>query len=170
MPSIPLPCQANRAAERLRPEINTGAGQPILPQAHGEQIIENGKLKIENEKSWNPGIFTTEDTEYIFTMKNMKVMKIIHESANEHGHWRVHSLTPFFLSIHLCPSASSVDNNHFIHSWILRFTLNEPSVCKCSSSAMDNNLNLFLSMNCCISGVMFFTVGTIKMNGACCER
>ena len=50
-------------------------------------------------------MFTTQDTEgteeYIFTMKNMKVMKIIHESANERDYWRVHSLTPFFLSV-LC--------------------------------------------------------------------
>ena len=45
-------------------------------------------------------MFTTEDTEgteeYIFTMKDMKVMKIIHESVNERANGRVHSLTPFF--------------------------------------------------------------------------
>ena len=44
------------------------------------------------------GIFTTEDTEgteeYIFTMKDMKVMKIIHESVNKRANGRVHSLTP----------------------------------------------------------------------------
>ena len=31
-----------------------------------------------------------------FTMKNMKVMKIIHESVNERANGRVHSLTPVF--------------------------------------------------------------------------
>ena len=30
------------------------------------------------------------------TMKNMKVMKIIHESANKRTNGRVHSLTPVF--------------------------------------------------------------------------
>ena len=44
------------------------------------------------------GIFTTEDTEgteeYIFTMKDLKNMKIIHESVNERANGRVHSLTP----------------------------------------------------------------------------
>ena len=43
-------------------------------------------------------MFTTEDTEvteeYIFTMKNMRIMKIIHESENELANGRVHSLTP----------------------------------------------------------------------------
>jgi len=37
------------------------------------------------------GLFTTEGTEgteeYIFTMKNMKGMKITHESANERRQW-----------------------------------------------------------------------------------
>ena len=36
-------------------------------------------------------MLTTEDTEgkqeYIFTMKNMKIMKIIHESVNERGYY-----------------------------------------------------------------------------------
>ena len=45
-------------------------------------------------------MFTTEDTEgteeYIFTMKNMKVMKIIPESVNKRANGRVHSLTPVF--------------------------------------------------------------------------
>ena len=45
-------------------------------------------------------MFTTEDTEvteeYIFTMKNMRIMKIIHESENELANGRVHSLTPVF--------------------------------------------------------------------------
>ena len=44
------------------------------------------------------GIFTTEGTEdteeYIFTMKDLKNMKIIHESTNERANGRVHSLTP----------------------------------------------------------------------------
>ena len=43
-------------------------------------------------------MFTTEDTEgteeYIFTMKDLKNMKIIHESTNERANGRVHSLTP----------------------------------------------------------------------------
>jgi len=45
-------------------------------------------------------IFTTEHTEdteeYIFTMKDLKSMKIIHESVNERGNGRIHSLTPVF--------------------------------------------------------------------------
>ena len=37
------------------------------------------------------------------TMKNMKVMKIIHESVNERANDRVHSLTPFFPQCPQCP-------------------------------------------------------------------
>ena len=36
-------------------------------------------------------------------MKNMKVMKIIHESVNERANGRVHSLTPV---LPLCPPCS----------------------------------------------------------------
>ena len=55
---------------------------------------------MENEKSWKQGNIyhkRTEDTEeYIFTMKNMKLMKIIHESANERTNDHVHPLTKVF--------------------------------------------------------------------------
>ena len=60
---------------------------------------------------------------------------------------------------------SSVDKNDFIHSGILRLGFNEPSVCKLSSSAIDIKAELFLTRNCCISGVIFFMVGTIRING-----
>ena len=58
----------------------------------------------------------------------------------------------------------------FIHSVIQRTDLNEPSGCSVNSSTMDNNPNLFLAINCCISGVMFFIVGTIRINGDWQER
>ena len=52
------------------------------------------------------GIFTTEDTEgteeYIFTMKDLKNMKIIHESTNERANGRVNSLTPALPLCSLC--------------------------------------------------------------------
>jgi len=56
--------------------------------------MENGKWKIRNHE--NQGYLPQDTEEYIFTMKNMKVMKIIHESVNERANGRVHSLTPFF--------------------------------------------------------------------------
>ena len=65
------------------------------------------------------GIFTTEDTEgteqYIFTMKDLKNMKIIHESVNERANGRVHSLTPVFPQ---CPSRSRGIKNVFLCSFV----------------------------------------------------
>ena len=59
---------------------------------------------------------------------------------------------------------------NLVYSEIPRTGLNEPSCCTLNFNSMDNKTELVFAMNCCIPGVIFFTVGAIRINGHGCRR